>query len=186
MLKRHLSLFLIILSLVAPATGHEITDIKSLEAVQTLADKGDDDAATLISEMFLFGPDNMRNSDYALKYLRRASNRGHLEATELLAGMYLNANGVDKDVTRAARLYESCAVRGSGPCQFNLGIIYKNGGEDFPRNPEKAYYWLYKASLNEKTLDAVIYDAAHYRNQVGAELTQEQRMRVFEKIYPRT
>ena len=168
-----------------PLDQIEINDIQTLEELQALADKGNSDAAARVGDAFLFGPDNIRHTGYALYYLKRASARGHLEATEILAGMYLNGNGVDKNAPMAARLYETCSVRGYGPCQFNLGIMYKNGDDNFPKDPEKAYYWLYKASLNEKTLDAVVYDAAHYRNEIGAELTQEQRMRVFDKIYPR-
>ncbi|MBX9977291.1 MAG: sel1 repeat family protein [Alphaproteobacteria bacterium] len=155
---------------------------ESLELAEKMAENNDVEAAVRVGEFYLFGHTYYQDHERALQFLTKASKRGNLEAIELMAGMYLNGRGVDQDITRAAKLYGIAAMNGHGPCQFNLGIIYKNGGEGFQRNPKLAYYWLYKAALNEKSLGDMIYDAASFRNDVANLLTQEERMAIVGQI----
>jgi hypothetical protein len=103
------------------------------------------------------------------------------EAFELYAGIYLNGLGVEKNPEVAFKNYEICAKSGFGPCQFNLGILYKNG-EGTPVNNKEAYRWLYKAFLNPTHLGNMIYEAAKYRNQVLPMLTDSERQEVIDSL----
>lgn len=156
---------------------------KALEEAEKMADNNDTEAAVRVGEFYLFGPHHYQDYNRALQLLKKASSRGNLEAIELMAGMYLNGRGVDQDITMAARLYEVAAVQGHGPSQFNIGIIYRNGGEGVQKNPKLAYYWLYKATINQESLGDVTYDAASFRNDVAGLLTHEERMTIVDQVH---
>lgn len=151
-------------------------------SLEILASSGYIEACVRVAEIYLFGGKKIQDFEKAKRFLFRAVNASNMEAIEILAGMYLNGRGVPQDEAMSARLYERCAIAGSGPCEFNLGIVYKNGGKNFPPNFVLAYYWLYKASINPELGD-LRYDAAAYRNEVGASLDQKTRMHIFERIY---
>ncbi len=160
-----------------------IESLQDLSMVEKSAERGDLEAAVHVAEYYLFGPEESQDFSKALGFLEKASDHGNLEAIELLAGMYLNGKGVQQDTRIAAQLYERCAMAGHGPCQFNLGIIYKNGGDNLPPHPLLAYYWLYRATLNDGSLGEMIYDAAAFRNEVALQLSHFERMSIVEKIY---
>ena len=68
------------------------------------------------------------------------------------------------------------AQRGYGPSQFNCGILYKNG-EKIPLDLEKAFYYLTLAVQNRQDLDELADDAAQFRNDVVAAMSQDQYQR---------
>lgn len=165
----------------------DIQNIQDLHRVEDMAMNGNDEAAVRVGEFYLFGPEQYQDTDRALVFLKRAYNRNNLEAIEIMAGVYLNGNGVPPDPIRAERLYTVGAQRGHAPCQVNLGLMYKNGvdGVDgksgIPRNTHKAYFWLHKAATNPK-LGALVYDAAKWRNEVAYELSAETRKKLQDQV----
>ena len=68
------------------------------------------------------------------------ADRGDLQASVGLAGLYLAGNGVARDPKRAAALYRFAAERGDSNGQLNLGRLYWQGlGVD--RDLMAAYAW---------------------------------------------
>ena len=59
--------------------------------------------------------------------LAAAADGGDAAAQTLLAGLYQRGEGVDKDFSRALRLYLAAAERGNAEAQFNLGNMYLLG-----------------------------------------------------------
>ncbi len=182
MTKYFIVLYFSVVLAVFGSEGITIESEADLLKAEALAEAHNQEAAVRVGEFYLFGPIHYQDHEKALYFLKKAMKFGNLEAIELIAGMYLNGRGVDQDEVMATRLYEIAASQGHGPSEFNLGIIYKRGGGALKAHPQKAYYWLYRAVLNE-SLDELRYDAALYRNQVGELLSQGERMAILEKIY---
>ena len=161
--------------------AYHIKDVQSLERVEELARNGDITACVRTAEFYLFGPYNLQDTQKALVYLRKAYQRYNLEAIEIMAGVYLNGRGIDKDTKMAERLYLVGAQAGNGPCQFNLGILYKNGDPDVPQNFEKAYFWLHKAATNP-SLGPLMVDAATYRNEIALHIDPKVREKMIDEV----
>lgn len=73
--------------------------------------------------------DNETPKDYkkAFMWLSKASEQGHEMATLILANMYLNGEGVDKDATASYRLIHAAARKGLPSAQAILGLYYCDG-----------------------------------------------------------
>lgn len=165
-----------------PLPGQPAEWTQNFKEMSDKAAQKNRDAMIDLCEFYLFGPEPFQNHQEAYQMLSKLVQVGDAEAMELLAGMYLNGRGVDQDGKKAFELYERGAFLGHGACQFNAGAIALEGEGGAPQNPNKAYYWLSKATLNPD-LDAMRYDAAHLRNEAGALLSQEKRMEIIQTIY---
>jgi TPR repeat protein len=73
----------------------------------------------------------------ALKWLRRASEKGTPAAFFLLGAMVDAGRGIARDLLKAIRLYETAAHEGVAEAQASLGHIYFVG-DGVPRNCEKS------------------------------------------------
>lgn len=188
---KFLILFLLSFLKVAADSGNvesiDIQNLQDLSRVEDMAMRGNDEAAVRVGEFYLFGPEQYQDTDKALEFLRRAYHKYNMEAVEIMAGVYLNGRGVPPDPIRAERLYKVCAGRTHGPCQANLGLMYKNGVEGvdgkrgISKDPKKAYFWLHKAATNPG-LGALIYDAAKWRNQVAYALSEKTRREIQDRV----
>ncbi|MBC8872689.1 MAG: SEL1-like repeat protein [Planctomycetes bacterium] len=74
-----------------------------------------------------------------------ARNVVYEDASENLAKMYLDGEGVSRDESRAAALYREVAERGGGSAGFNLAELYKNG-RGVPKDNKLAMHWYYTAA----------------------------------------
>ncbi len=74
-------------------------------------------------------------------FSRAAYNYGEPNAQYNLAVMYVEGNGVPKDLTRAVQLFHNAAKKGHGPSRARLGhMIFK--GEGVKRRPELGLMWM--------------------------------------------
>ena len=71
----------------------------------------DYDAATDfgIGERYMSGDGLTKSADEAVKWFRKAADKGHAEAQFNLGGCYKRGEGVAKDLTEAARWYRKAA-----------------------------------------------------------------------------
>ncbi len=58
---------------------------------------------------------------------QKASDKGDLKATSMLARIYLLGSGVRRDYAKAFGLYTKAAERGLASAQNNLGLMYDKG-----------------------------------------------------------
>lgn len=168
--------------LMEPLPGQPFEWTQNFKEISDKAEQKDRDAMIDLCEFYLFGPEPFQNHGDAYRMLSTLVQEGDAEAMELLAGMYLNGRGVAQDGQKAFDLYERGAVLGHGACQFNAGAIALEGEGGAPKNPNTAYYWLSKATVNPE-LEDMRYDAALLRNEAGAFLSQDARMNIIQKIY---
>jgi TPR repeat protein len=73
----------------------------------------------------------------ALVILRPLADAGDPEAQTILAGMYMNGWGVEKEFAQGLVLLEKSASKGNARAAFNLGRLYATG-EGVPRDCERA------------------------------------------------
>ncbi len=84
-------------------------------------------------------------SDEQVKAIHRYARNGSPTAQALLAAMYLNGNGVDKDVKKAKNLFLKAARRGNRGAQYQMGRFYELG-EFVKQDQGKAVKWYQKAA----------------------------------------
>ena len=76
----------------------------------------------------------------SLSGLRTLAEQGDPEAQFVLGTMYRDGQGVEKDLSKTIKWWESAAEHGNVDAQFALGNIY-SGGFGIARNYVKSYMW---------------------------------------------
>ena len=72
--------------------------------------------------------------------LRQAAARGNLSALFEVGRIYTDGNGIERDLTEAAKWYRLAAERGHGPAQYRLGNFYEKG-HGMARDIDQAMVW---------------------------------------------
>lgn len=86
-------------------------------------------------------------TDRAVYWYERAARRNHELAAFNLASMYMDGEGVERDLATAAKWIERSARSGYAPAQFQLGKMYYHG-QGVPKDPEMEAYWYRQAAEN--------------------------------------
>lgn len=125
--------------------------------LQQLAENSDDALAYYRYGRVLIegrgGPVDIPN---AVKWLEKAVAKNHLEASTLLARVYLTGmpGGVERDPVRAAKLLAGTAARGDAEAQYYLGLLYRSG-QGVEQDATAAFNWFLAAAEQQ-------YVAAQY------------------------
>ncbi len=85
----------------------------------------------------------------AAEWYRRAADKGHAGAQMNLAMMYVDGQGVPRNISQAIAWFEKAADRGDAIAMFSLGSIYETGADRVARNLAKAAAWYHKAAAQE-------------------------------------
>ncbi len=105
-----------------------------------LARQGDPAAERNIGHMYRLGRGVERDPAEAVKWYRRAAEKGLARAQANLANMYLAGEGVPRDYGAAARWLYLAAVQGHVIAQYNLGQMYLSG-LGVRKDPVRAMAW---------------------------------------------
>jgi uncharacterized protein len=97
------------------------------ELLGSLAASGDADAMFYLGH--LAGESSPREEVEALKWYTAAAEAGHLEGAHWMASYLYHGFGANRDVSRALKVFEMCAVRGLDASQWKLGQHYLATGE---------------------------------------------------------
>jgi TPR repeat protein len=81
----------------------------------------------------------------AVQKLAALADRGNPTAQYKLAQMYYFGRGVDKDLARAAFLFEAAAGQNIMNAEQNIAVMYLRG-EGVQRDLQKAIYWFHQAA----------------------------------------
>ena len=85
---------------------------------------------------------------YAVAWLIKAAEQGHVMAQFTLGAMYDKGDGVPEDDAEAIEWYTKAAEQGDTEAQYKLGVMYANGKgvtEDF----KQGYMWFTLAFAGE-------------------------------------
>jgi TPR repeat protein len=81
----------------------------------------------------------------AIRWYRRAADKGYADAQVYLGLMYDSGNGVPADPAQAARWFRKAADQGSAKGEFNLAVSYQDGA-GVPQDAAQAALWYRKAA----------------------------------------
>lgn len=88
-----------------------------------------------------------QDREEALRYLKIAAERGHLQAQYVLGSTYAKGTDVTRDFGEAIRWFRMAANQGDAQSQFILGVM-NSKGFGTPKNKVKAYRWFARAVSN--------------------------------------
>ena len=101
----------------------------------------------------------------AVKWYRRAAERGLAEAQVNLGFMYAQGRGVSRDYGAAMEWYRRAARQGVAKARFNIAIMYRNGWGVAP-DDARALTWTRKAAA-QGYADAQVNLGFRYANGHG-------------------
>lgn len=87
----------------------------------------------------------LEKDDDAFFWCKEAADQGHIDATYLLGGFYLEGRGVEKDSDKAVSLYRQAADKGYARAQFALGLCYEYG-DGVEKDINEAVKWYRQAA----------------------------------------
>ena len=100
------------------------------------------------------------DAEKAAYWFSLAAEKGNMAAQYQLGLLYLNGEGVEKDLQKGKLLLEKAAESGKAEAQYNLAVMYIDG-HGVEQNKEYAIFWLQKAAsqgyeIATKALDSII------------------------------
>ena len=114
-------------------------------ALRLLKADGGPDSCYVLGIMYYKGEGVTADKAEAVKWLRKAADKGNVRAQYNLGMMYDKGDGVPQSLKEAANWYRKAAENGHVQSQFNLGLMYTNG-EGVPKDRKEAVKWLRKAA----------------------------------------
>ncbi|MCG3187252.1 MAG: hypothetical protein IOMNBAOH_01855 [Rhodocyclaceae bacterium] len=110
------------------------------------ANAGDAEAQYLVAILMIEGKGGFQKSlAEAVKWLNRASERGHADAQLQLGLAFKSGNGILQDFGEAKRWFAKGASRGHAESQYQLGLLYRSG-QGVPFDFVEAYAWFNRAA----------------------------------------
>ena len=84
-------------------------------------------------------------SELGPEALRQAAEHGDPAAQFIIATRYLDGEGTQPDVARAAHWYQKAATAGLAPAQYRLATLFERGC-GLPKDASKALFWYQRAA----------------------------------------
>jgi len=121
-----------------------------------------------------------RRGDYAtaLHLWKQLAEQDHAAAQYNLAVMYAEAQGVQRDATKALKWYRYAAGRGHAPAQLKLALMYDQGF-GVPRHHSRAMKW-YRLAAQQGDATAQVTLALIYDEGRGVPQNDLQAVRWYE------
>lgn len=141
--------------------------LTALKLAETLAEKGDANAHTLVARIHGEGLGVPLNAALAAQWMKRAAELGDINAVFSYGVMLAAGQGVEKDRKLAAEMFEKAARTGHPAANYNLGLLFLRG-DGKPENPYRASQHLTYAA--EKGIVEAQYDLAGlYQSGAGVQ-----------------
>lgn len=102
-------------------------------------------------------------------YIVPAANAGNAEAQHNLAQLYLNGQGVRRDVSKAVEWMEKAAKQDYEPSATSLGSMFESGTV-VPKDPKRALTWM-MASARLGNAESQVYVGSQY--ETGERVAQD-------------
>ncbi len=136
----HFAPALVCLFLCTLLNGQSQTELANAESV-------DSEQNLTAEEMYnqARGFDNQKDYTEAVKWYRKAAEKGYAAAQTSLGWCYESGNGVQQDYAEAAKWYRKAAEQGNVTAQNNLGYCYESG-HGVQQDYAEAAKWYRKAA----------------------------------------
>ncbi len=90
--------------------------------------------------MYFHGSGVVKDEAEAVRWWRKAAEKGDATAQHGIGSSYANGHGVPKDEAEAVRWWRKAAEQGEAAAQYHLGLQYALG-EGVPKDDVLAYKW---------------------------------------------
>ncbi|MCC6471959.1 MAG: SEL1-like repeat protein [Alphaproteobacteria bacterium] len=107
------------------------------------ADKGHLAAYALLGNIYT---GDLRNPTEGLKWFQRGIERGDETSRLVLGEMYVDGNGIPRNMAEGLKLLEPIAAKGVALAVYKMGVIYLLGDNAVGRDYAKALYWYQRAA----------------------------------------
>jgi TPR repeat protein len=119
----------------------------------------------------------IRNEGEAVKWYRKAADKGDAEAMHGLAEMYADGKGVAKSPGEAFNWLRKAAEKGYAPSQYAVGLYYSTG-KGVKKNEKEAIAWYRKAADQGNTLAQYTLSGIHARGGNGVTRNDKEALRL--------
>ena len=116
----------------------------------------------------------------ALKWYRKAAEKGHIEAQYLLGRCYSEGISVKIDMAEAVKWFRKSAERGYAPAEYSLGFCYTNGN-GVQKDMTEAVKWFRKAAEQGVT-GAQYYLGIQYAKGEGVQKDMAEAVKWLRKV----
>jgi TPR repeat protein len=121
---------------------------QAMKFLYSAASKGDGDAMHTIGCCFVNGIGGVgRDFTEAVKWFRKAAEKGHVPSQYNMAISYKQGTGVPQDERQATYWWEKAAEQGLPIAQYNTAISYRDG-LGVQQDSSRAQYWFEQAAKN--------------------------------------
>jgi uncharacterized protein len=117
--------------------------------------------------------DNPTLSEKDIETIKSLGEQGNAKAQHNLGAMYLNGQGVKKDVEKALRWFTKAAEQGLVVAQHNLGTLFLQGADPLPPDHIEAAHWFTKAAMQGDPRSQYSLGALYFEG-VGVEKNLEK------------
>jgi TPR repeat protein len=121
--------------------------------------EGGDDSAYRLALLYLSGRGVIKDVEEALKWFKRASEGGNIDAKKSIANLYDTGGEVGYDATMASKLYLEVALTGDVWSQRLLGFRYRNGN-GLSVDSVESYAWFNVCASSDDSVAAMERDEA--------------------------
>lgn len=118
---------------------------RGVEIIGELAIEGYTPAQTELGYLYRNGWHVPKNSQKALRWLKKAIEQGDAGAQDNLGVMYAAGEGVEQSYEKAVEWYRKAADQGNAAAQNHLGVCYQNG-KGVKQDKKEAAKWYQKAA----------------------------------------
>ena len=160
-----LAALLAVLVVLASATAHA-AESKPTNHDRCFADGAD--IAVCGVDDYTWGFFAYKRGDYAtaLRFWRPLAEQGHAQAQAYLGNMYVEGEGIPKDIAEAAKWSRLAAEQGVAYAQRSLSLIYSEGGDGVPQDYAEVVKWArLAAEQGDATAQGIL--GACYRDGSG-------------------
>lgn len=165
--------------------GGEVNYVSAKEWFMKAAEKNNSIAIFNIGQLYFYGLGVPKDYIKSEIWLRKALNLGSMRAKNSLALFYGKGLGnIHSNINEAMKILESSACQGYIVAQENLGMIYMEGGDGFPKDYVKSYAW-YAAAAENGSEKAKKLQVVAESKLIGGELKQARLLAAeYIKKYP--
>ena len=136
-----------------------------------LAAEDDARAQYYLGQLALKGQQGGGDPVAACDWYERAADNNYARAVYALGNCFFSGVGRERNLDQALYLYGTAAEQGQPEAQYQLARLYASGGGGVPKNPERAYIYLFLALRGD------LGQAPLLRDSLEAELSERQLQR---------
>jgi TPR repeat protein len=154
-------------------------DRKLFEDTNFKAEGGDAIAQNDLGVFYATGKGVAKDYTEAVKWYRKAADRGFANAEANLGSLYANGEGVEKDTAQAVKWFRKAADQGDAVAQYDLGLAHETA-DGVRQDYTEAAQW-YRKAAEQGLADAQVNLGASYSDGKGVAQDYAEAIKWYQK-----